>query len=153
MKTIGLMLLVFVVAATGCYIVRAALPYPSDYLTRAKWLEGYSGLNCAGFILNAHGEAALTTLGTLTDPLPLHNGLNGKLDIISNLVSKSAINEDDLLPGDVVTFASGGHVAMYLGPDRWIDSDFRRGDVSEFSLQTKNGDDWFAGSVRVLRWK
>jgi hypothetical protein len=146
--------LVVVLLLLGFYSTRAAFPYPSAYLTRARWLQGYKGLNCAGFVLNAHGDKTLSTLGALQDTAPLYNGLNGKLKTVSNLKSKNEINEEHLRAGDVVFFGgANGHVVLFLEPGRWIDSDFRRGTVKEFSLQEKTNDTWFSGNVRVLRWK
>lgn len=145
--------LAFVLLAVGLYFTRAALPYPTNYLQRAQWLEGLHGLNCAGFVLNAHGEQTLATLGAFTDPHPIHDGLNGRLQIVADFDSRIAVDESRLQAGDVVSFADGGHVTIYLGHGRFVDSDYRRGTVAEFRLADKSQDNWFAGHVRALRWK
>lgn len=138
-----------VVGAAALYPqIRALSPYPRNYESRLRWLVGYTNFNCAGFIENAHGDATLKTIGTMHDPKYYRDGANGRLSIVANRIDYSVMRA-----GDVVTFANGEHVTAYLGDGIFVDSDFRRGNVATWQLNSKIGDNYFQGAVRVLRWR
>jgi hypothetical protein len=137
-------------AATSLFVfnLRGSLPSFGGYVTRLKWLEGLPSsidvMNCAGYISNAHG-------GQRLDSNQFYRG-EGQTHIVAEYRTPSDVRESDLLPGDVIAF-HGFHVAAYLGNGRWVDSDARRGDISEFRLTEKSKrDDWFSGPVRIVRW-
>jgi len=124
---------------------RAYLPYPSNYLTRLEWLEGYRSnteeLDCAKFIANAHGDE-LTFVYWKT-----------KTNVIRVFAQRADLKEYLLKPGDVANF-NGQHVAVYLGSGRWIDADYRRGNIAKFQLSDKpETDPWFTGPVTIRRFK
>jgi hypothetical protein len=56
-----LLLLILAASFTVLHETRAFVPYPSTYVTRLRWLNGwpsrgYYGFNCSGFLSNAHNE-------------------------------------------------------------------------------------------------
>jgi hypothetical protein len=135
--------------------LRVLSPWPRDYVTRLRWFQGYTDFNCAGLVMNAHGNARLASIGALMDPMYLQNGADGQLRIVADLPDRQSIRESQLRPGDVVTFLGGGHVTVYLGNGVWEDGDFRVGreNVATWRMASKANDNWFLGPVRVLRWK
>lgn len=137
---------------------KAYSPYPVNYLARLRMLDGWDatagdGLNCSGFISNAHGVHFRKSYDYYT------NRFND-LTLLSDVESIHAVDESQLQPGDVAAFEGdqlkikGVHVAAYLGSGIWIDADGRRGTVATWQLRTKsNRDTFFAGHVRLYRWK
>jgi hypothetical protein len=155
--------LVFLIPHVGrCFFfVRAYSPFPVNYLARLKMLENWDtepvdGLNCSGFISNAHSEKFHTSsdfyLNTFED-----------LNLIDEVGNRYQIKESILTPGDVAAFEgpewpraarAGVHVAAYLGHGLWVDADSRRGYVDQFRMADKDStDQLFAGRVRLCRWK
>jgi hypothetical protein len=155
--------LVFLIPSLGrCFFfVRAYSPFPVNYLSRLKMLEDWDtepgdGLNCSGFISNAHSERFHTSsdfyLNTFND-----------LNLIEEVGNRYQINEATLTAGDVAAFEgpdwpraarAGVHVAAYLGHGLWIDADSRRGYVERFRMSDKDSSDqFFIGHVRLYRWK
>jgi hypothetical protein len=155
--------LVFLIPSVGRYFffVRAYSPFPVNYLARLKMLENWDtepvdGLNCSGFISNAHSEKFHMSsdfyLNTFDD-----------LSLIDEVGNRYQINESILTPGDVAAFEGpewpraarpGVHVAAYLGHGLWVDADSRRGYVDQFHMSDKDStDQLFAGRVRLYQWK
>jgi hypothetical protein len=133
---------------------KAYSPFPIDYTSRLRMLAGWNtevgdGLNCSGFLSNAHGERFRSSQDFFA------NRFND-LDLLNETTLRS-IDESRLQPGDVAAFEgakSGSHVAAYLGRGVWIDADSRRGDVSTWQLSAKSASDaFFSGRVRLYRWK
>jgi hypothetical protein len=143
------------------FFVRAYSPFPVSYLARLKMLEHWDtepgdGLNCSGFISNAHSEKFHRSsdfyLNTFND-----------LNLIKEVNNRQQINESILRPGDVAAFEGpdwpraarvGVHVAAYLGDGVWVDADSRRGYVDQFRMSDKDStDQLFTGHVRLYRWK
>jgi hypothetical protein len=143
------------------FFVRAYNPFPVNYLARLKMLEHWDtepgdGLNCSGFISNAHSEKFHRSsdfyLNTFDD-----------LNLIAEVRNRRQINESILRPGDVAAFEGpdwpraarlGVHVAAYLGHGQWVDADSRRGYVEQFRMSEKDStDELFTGHVRLYRWK
>jgi hypothetical protein len=143
-------LLLAISAAWLPYDFRAMLPLPG-YLARAKWLNGWFstgryGLNCSGFISNAHATGYL-------QPEQFYTGVRGKIKIISEFADKNQIDESKLIPGDVAAW-HGMHVALFIRPHVWMDGDSRRGYVASYDLKKKPpSDPWFQGKVRIARWE
>lgn len=133
------------------YSARLIIPYPTDYVTRLNWLSGWYAptfydVNCSGFIANAHGERYL-------NPEDYLQGANGKLYVVATFEDYKHVDESLLLPGDVGVFHRQ-HIAAFLKPGEWVDSDARRGSVAKYSLQDiKASDSWFQGPVTVMRWR
>lgn len=164
MKHFKLMLLLTIVAGAFCsisYSVRAFLPYPTNYVMRLKYLNGwqsrgYYGFNCSALATNAHGEVYRTER-------ELYAGDYGKLELVAQLANRDSLKDfQGLQPGDLAVFQGpnqmpylgrGIHVAIYLGPGDWIDGDVRRGYVSRHELNAPTDDVWFQGKVRILRWR
>jgi hypothetical protein len=158
-----LVVLIVIVSAsmTLVYDLRADLPYPGNYITRLLWLDGWStkgsiGLNCSGYLTNASGAGFM-------EADEMYAGGHRQLEIIAELPDRFAIDETQLQTGDIAAFRGSGtfhghplegvHVAAFVREGVWIDSDARRGNVSEFDLEDKPTDDpWFEGKVRILRW-
>ena len=152
-KILGVFIWTVLFAVLATWVImgaRPAIPFPSNYLVRLSWLNGYAadakhGFNCSDFIANAHGDDYI-------GPDEFYAGAEGRLRILAEFSERSDIDERQLLPGDVIAF-HGVHVAAYLGNGTWIDADTRRGNVGTFKLEDKPASDpWFAGKVRVLRW-
>jgi hypothetical protein len=142
------------------YELRAFLPYPNNYVMRLQYLDGwmsrgYYGFNCGAFLSNAHGERYYTER-------EMWAGAHGNLALVTEYEDRHALNESEIKPGDIAVFQGpttrpyigrGLHVAAYLGNGVWIDADSRRGYVSKFRLAERaEGDPWFAGKVRIVRW-
>jgi hypothetical protein len=162
LAVIGVILVLLIPSVGRCFFfVRAYSPFPVNYLARLKMLENWDtepvdGLNCSGFISNAHSEKFHMSsdfyLNTFDD-----------LNLIDEVGSRYQINESILTPGDVAAFKGpewpgaaqpGVHVAAYLGHGLWVDADSRRGYVDQFRMSDKNStDQLFAGRVRLYRWK
>jgi hypothetical protein len=143
------------------FFARAYSPFPVNYVARLKMLESWDtepgdGLNCSGFISNAHSEKFHTSsdfyLNTFDD-----------LNLIEEVGNRYQINESILTPGDVAAFEgpewphaarAGVHVAAYLGHGLWVDADSSRGYVDQFRMADKDStDELFAGQVRLYRWR
>ena len=151
---------ILVAAVFLSYELRPFLPYPNNYVTRLRYLDGwmsrgYYGFNCAAFLSNAHGERYLTER-------EMWAGAHQKLALITQFADRYHVDESAIEPGDIAVFQGpdkfpyigrGLHVAAYLGAGVWIDSDTRRGYVSKFRLAERPaGDLWFSGNVRIVRW-
>lgn len=151
---------ILVSAGSLCYELRAFLPYPTDYVMRLQYLDGwmsqgYYGFNCAALLSNAHGERYLTER-------EMWAGAKGKLLLVAEYEDRHHVAESEIEPGDIAVFQGptsfpylgrGLHVAGYLGHGVWIDGDARRGFVSKFRLSDRpEADLWFRGKVRIVRW-
>jgi hypothetical protein len=151
---------ILIAAAFLSYELRAFLPYPNNYVTRLRYLDGwisrgYYGFNCAALLSNAHGERYLTER-------EMWAGARGKLALVAEYVDRHHVAESEIEPGDIAVFQGpttrpyigrGLHVAAYLGNGVWIDADARRGFVSKFRLADRpQSDPWFLGKVRIVRW-
>lgn len=152
---------VFVARQTEAYawFYRAYIPFPRNYVERLKFLRFWNsvtgdGLNCSGFLANAHGESFRTSYD-------FYYNEHQDLILLEELNSRDQINESQLQPGDFAAFEGpdfaprrGIHVAAYLGNGSWIDADSRRGYVDAYRLADVPPGDWFfMGHVRVYRWK
>lgn len=139
------------------FAVRAWLPYPVNYAQRLSTLAGWpaepgDGLNCSGFISNAHSSP-------FRKSYEIYANTFDDMNLLGEAEGVSVVDESKLAIGDVAAFhgpspaRAGVHVAAYLGGGLWIDSDSRRGVVAKFRLSEKTTDPWFAGRVRLYRWK
>lgn len=119
---------------------------PADYLTRLHVLAGnsYSAFTCSTYIETAKRIGHCGAAG-------MFSGCNGQMNVIAEFASTSEINFSTLHAGDVLDFG-GRHVAAFAG-DAVIDSDPSHDGVGKIDLRTKSRDPWFAGPVRVLRFK
>jgi hypothetical protein len=162
LAVIAVTMIVLIPSLGRCFFfVRAYSPFPVNYVARLKMLEHWDtepgdGLNCSGFISNAHSEKFHRSsdfyLNTFDD-----------LNLIEEVSNRQQINESILSPGDVAAFEGpdwplaarvGVHVAAYLGHGVWIDADSRRGYVEQFRMSDKDStDQLFTGHVRLYRWK
>lgn len=145
------------------YMFRAHIPYPVNYLDRLERLQGWpveqgDGLNCSGFVSNAHSAPFRTAADIYQN----------RLQDLSFVVEFKNIREMEQMeqyiqPGALASFegprtsnpkqAHGVHVAAYLGNGIWTDADFRRGDVNKFRLHDKlMSDAFFTGRVRLYEW-
>lgn len=136
---------------------KAYSPYPVSYLSRLRMLGGWNteygdGLNCSGFISNAHGVA-------FRKSYDFYSNRYEDMTLVADLPTVRAVDESLLQPGDVAAFEGGRpgfhgiHVAAYLGGGLWADADSRRGSIATWSLSEKtDADIWFAGRVRLYRW-
>ena len=138
---------------------RAYSPFPVDYLARLKMLWAWNssvgnGLNCSGFICNAHSEPFRTSHDFY---------FNRKKDLIllAEVADRSHIDESKLQPGDIAAFEGlpsgpkpGVHVTAYLGDHVWAGGNGQRGYVAFYHLaQIEKDDPFFVGHVRLYRWK
>lgn len=144
------------------FALRAWLPYPVDYLERLATLQGWpteigDGLNCSGFISNAHSSPFRKSYEVYANSL-------GDMELLSEVRDLNGIDESILKPGDIAAFLGPGsshplqragvHVIAYLGHGVWTGSDSRRGNVAKYRLSSKSASDpLFAGRVRLYRWK
>ena len=78
----------------------------------------------------------------------LWDGGDGQLQVVQAQARFEDVIVEDLLEGDVIAF-HGVHVAVYTHGD-FMDSTPENG---EGRVQYRAGDRWYAGRVRVLRWK
>jgi hypothetical protein len=143
------------------FFARAYSPFPVNYLSRLRMLESWDtepgdGLNCSGFISNAHSEKFHTSsdfyLNTFDD-----------LSLIEEVGNRHQIDESVLTAGDVAAFEGpewpraalpGVHVAAYLGNGLWVDADSNRGYVDQFRMADRDStDQLLAGHVRLYRWR
>lgn len=143
------------------HALRAWLPYPVNYVERLNMLVGWpaepgDGLNCSGFISNAHSSP-------FRKSYDVYENSFGDMDLLGEASDLHAIDESVLKPGDVAAFRgpaslhplqhAGVHVIAYLGDGMWIGSDSRRGYVAKYRLSTKSATDpFFTGPVRLYRW-
>lgn len=139
---------------TFTYRLRATLPIPMSYVHRLEYLNGYAGFDCTTFLCVAHG----TTTDYPKGEDFYRSTVSRFFKVVAVFPDVAHIDESKLQPGDVAAFLGndgrGRHVVAFLRSGLWTDSDYRRGTVAEFSMQTKNtSDDWFTGKVRILRWK
>ena len=138
---------------------RAYFPFPRNYLERLELLRGWNstkrgGLNCSGFLANAHSESFRTSYD-------FYYNQHQDLTLLQELEDRGQIDESLLRPGDFAAFEgpdfaprSGIHVAAYVGNGTWIDGDGRRGYVEFYHLKdVPRGDFFFTGHVRLYRWK
>lgn len=152
------------------YFVRAYSPYPLNYLTRLQSLENWNaaqgtGLNCSGFVSNAHGSA-------FRHSYDFYELAGGDLELVGTAADFRSIDESKLLPGDLAAFHGpaghknhghdGVHVAAYLGAGVWIDANGHTGLVTKFRMSnltmirdgvSRLDDTFYAGDVRLIRWK
>lgn len=162
LTVITVTMIVLIPSFESCFFfVRAYSPFPVNYLARLNMLDHWDtepghGLNCSGFISNAHSEKFHLSsdfyLNTFDD-----------LTLIDEVGNRYRINESHLAPGDVAAFEGpdwpraarvGVHVAAYLGHGLWVDADSRRGYVEQFRMADRDpADQLFAGHVRLYRWK
>lgn len=73
------------------------------------------------------------------------------MELVAQYGSLSQLDPAVLQAGDVLDF-SGHHVAAFVG-DGFMDSDPAHNGVARIDLGSKGGDNWFAGQVRILRWR
>jgi hypothetical protein len=78
----------------------------------------------------------------------LWDGGNGQLQVVQAQAQLEDVIVEHLLEGDILAF-HGAHVAVYTNGD-FMDSTPEHG---EGRMQYRAGDRWYAGPVRVLRWK
>ncbi len=78
----------------------------------------------------------------------LWDGGDGQLRVVQAQARFEDVITEDLLEGDVIAF-HGVHVAVYTHGD-FMDSTPEHGPGR---MQYRAGDQWYAGPVRVLRWK
>jgi hypothetical protein len=78
----------------------------------------------------------------------LWDGGDGRLQVVQAQAQFEDVIVTDLQEGDIIAF-HGVHVAEYTHGD-FMDSTPEHG---EARLQYRAGDKWYAGPVRVLRWK
>lgn len=119
-----------------------------DYIERLKTLEGtpYLTLDCAKYIEAAHRSKVHCGAAKMW------RGCDGQLEVIAEFANKSEIDPSTLRPGDVLDF-HGIHVVAFVG-DGFMDSDGAHNGVGRIDLSTKSPYDlWFAGPVRVVRFK
>jgi len=121
----------------------------SDYLTRLHIFAGtpYMTLTCSRYIVRAHGGPKPHCGGAAG----MWNGCNGHMEVVAQFASRAQINAAVLQAGDVLDF-NGHHVAAFVG-DGFMDSDPAHNGVARIDLGSKGGDLWFAGQVRILRWR
>lgn len=120
----------------------------NDYLLRLFSLRGtsYWTLQCSDYITTAkkfrHCGAAEFW----------RNGCGGALVTVAEVSSANKIPVAILRAGDVIAF-HGVHVAAYVGDGKFMDSDPNHYGVGDMTPDAIHGDTWFAGKVKILRWK
>ena len=138
---------------------RAYIPFPRNYIERLRFLRHWNsvkgdGLNCSGFLANAHSEKFRTSYD-------FYENTQQDLILLQELESRDQIDESRLRPGDIGAFEGpkfrqrdGIHVAAYIGNGTWMDADGQRGYVDSYRLKDVPPRDWFfMGHVRLYRWK
>lgn len=117
----------------------------TSYVDRLIALAGtpYNELSCVRFIEQAHEEKGHCTAAEMFD------GCRGAMVVVAEVPDMHTLPYKSLVPGDVVNF-HGAHVAVYVGYGQFMDSDPLHNGVGQM-VPTKDG--WFAGPVRILRWK
>jgi hypothetical protein len=78
----------------------------------------------------------------------LWDGGNGRLQVVQVQARFEDVIVEHLVEGDVIAF-HGVHVAVYTHGD-FMDSTPEQGPGR---MQYRTGDQWYAGPVRVLRWR
>src|SRR6267142_2546802 len=127
------------------FALRAWLPYPVNYVERLNTLQGWpaeigDGLNCSGFISNAHSSPFRKSYEVYANSL-------GDMDLLGEVTNLHGIDESILRPGDIAAFHgpasshplqhAGVHVIAYLGGGIWTGTDSRRGNVAKYRLSLK----------------
>ena len=92
--------------------------------------QPYERFNCSEFVCATHRARCSAA--------ELYNGCGGKLQQVGTPQV-----------GDVVAYG-GRHVAIYLGPDRVLDSTPEHGVSIHKPLKN---DPWYRGPVKFLRWR
>lgn len=144
-------------AATVLLIAALSLsssrPLPTDYIAALRALKGtpYLTLDCARYIEAAKGSAHCGG-GAISGADGMWDGCSGKMEVIATFATKRDIDVSTLRAGDVLDF-HGAHVIAFVG-DGFMDSDPSHGGVGRMDPRTTSDSDrWFAGPVRVIRWK
>jgi hypothetical protein len=118
------------------------------YVGRLTRFNGtpYNVLNCSGFICAAHKHEHCSAK-------EMWEACGNSLKVIQQAAGRDGINYSTLRAGDVAAF-HGVHVAAYVGNGVWMDSDPAHGGVAKFRLEKTNPlDPWFAGEIKILRWR
>jgi hypothetical protein len=118
------------------------------YVGRLKSFDGtpYSVLTCSDFICAAHRHEHCTAK-------EMWEACGNSLRVVQQATDMKGIDYSTLRAGDVAAF-HGVHVAAYLGNGVWMDSDPAHGGVARFRLEKTNPlDPWFAGEIKILRWR
>lgn len=173
LKIAFLLCVCFAALFVTAYRLRATILLPMSNVQRLKWLDGYIGLDCTGFLTVAHGLRQVPDYPEwYSSPNPEH------FVVVATFASIRDIDESKLQPGDIAAIVGepyvedlgievvngvrlhkefvhfGKHVTAFLRPGVWTDSDVRRGGVAQYDLRQKPlSDDWFRGKVRILRWR
>lgn len=173
LKVVTLLAVCFASLFVMAFRLRATILLPMTNVQRLEWMNGYSGLDCTGFLTVAKG------LRHVPDYAEWYSSPNPEnFIVIAEFADKNDIDESKLLPGDIVAIVGtpyveqlgtetingvmfrkefvhyGKHVAAFLRPGVWTDSDVRRGGIAQYDLRKKpSSDPWFSGRVRILRWR
>lgn len=104
---------------------------------------GGSGFDCSGLIQYAYGERGIVLPRRSVDQARAGREIGRR--------------EDDLLPGDILTFSSTGgtitHVGLYMGDDRFVHSASKGVQISRLGTEDPNGRWWYQrwiGARRVV---
>jgi hypothetical protein len=126
----------------------SSLQGEEGYVGRLERYAGtpYSVLNCSGFICAAHQHERCSAK-------EMWQACGNSLKVIQQVSGRDKIDYSALRAGDVAAF-HGIHVAAYMGNGVWMDSDPAHGGVAKFQMEKTNSrDPWFAGEIKILRWR
>ena len=148
MRSPGNTMKIILYLAASFFFLGSSIQGEDGYVGRLERFAGtpYSVLNCSGFICAAHRHERCSAK-------EMWNACGNSLTVIEQITGKDNINYSKLRGGDVAAF-HGVHVAAYLGDGIWMDSDPSHGGVAKFKMGNVNSrDPWFAGDIKILRWR
>ena len=134
--------------ALGLFFIASPLECDEGYVASLERLIGtpYAALNCSSYICAAHRHEDCSAKD-------MWNSCGSDLKVIEQIGKIGDIDYSKLVPGDVAAF-HGVHVAAYIGNRTWVDSDPAHNGVGKIRLENVSPlDPWFAGEVRILRWR
>jgi hypothetical protein len=66
--------------------------------------------------------------------------------------SVNALDQSQILPGDLAVTTSGVHIMIYLGGNQWMEADPGAGRVLTVSVPAADNG-WFKTEMRLVRWR
>jgi len=135
--------------------------------TRYIWGgEGKLGIDCSGLVRAGLIKAGLHQgFATLNPRLvryalslwwndstaqALGNEYRHQTKRLFTIGSINELDQNKIMPGDIVVTVSGVHVFAYLGGGNWIEADPDLGKV--VVVRTPTNNPWFQEPVQILRW-
>lgn len=131
---------------------------------------GSTGIDCSGLVTRGMMDADLAQGLKTANPRLLREGLSlwwhpetahalgegyrGNTRLLQTTPSLNALDEGQILPGDLAVTLGGAHTMAYLGDRTWIEADpnLLWGD-KVIVVRTPSRIAWFGTHMRLMRWR